>query len=149
MTPTSATPTTATSSSNTVLTAVLYDPPMCCSTGVCGADADPDLARVAGDVAWLAARGVDLQRVNLAQEPARFLDEPVVRALLERSGGDELPALVVNGSLVAYGRYPARSEWARLLGLDVATGDDGPRVTFDELPMAPAGACDPSDSGCC
>jgi len=141
--------TTTSDAPSTLLTATLYDPPMCCSTGVCGADADPDLARVAGDVAWLGARGVDLQRVNLAQEPARFLAEPAVRALLERSGGDELPALVVNGALVAYGRYPARSEWTRLLGLDGGTVEGTARATFDELPMAPAGACDPSDSGCC
>ena len=31
----------------------VFDPPMCCSTGICGADVDSDLVRFAADLEWL------------------------------------------------------------------------------------------------
>jgi len=31
-------------------TVTVYDPPMCCSTGVCGPEVDPKLAQFAGDL---------------------------------------------------------------------------------------------------
>jgi hypothetical protein len=31
-------------------TVTVYDPPMCCSTGVCGLQVDPKLAQFAGDL---------------------------------------------------------------------------------------------------
>ena len=34
----------------------VFDPPMCCSTGVCGPDVDPVLVRFAADLAWLQER---------------------------------------------------------------------------------------------
>ena len=38
----------------------VFDPPMCCSTGVCGPVVDPDLTRFAADLDWLAGQGVSL-----------------------------------------------------------------------------------------
>lgn len=98
-------------------TVTVYDPPMCCSTGVCGPDVDPKLAQFAGDLDWLKAQGVEVQRINLAQEPSRFVANAAVKAVLDRSGGDELPAIVVGDSLVASGRYPSRDELAAMAGV--------------------------------
>ncbi len=98
-------------------TVTIYDPPMCCSTGVCGPEPDPNLARFAADLEWLKTQGVMVQRVNLAQEPARFVAEPAVKALLDETGGDDLPALVINGRIVARGQYPVRAELAELAGV--------------------------------
>lgn len=95
----------------------VYDPPMCCSTGVCGPEVDPKLAQFAGDLDWLKAQGVEVRRFNLAQEPARFAENAAVKAILDRSGGDELPAVLVGGAVVASGRYPARDELAMIAGL--------------------------------
>jgi hypothetical protein len=36
----------------------IYDPAMCCSTGVCGPQVDPVLVRFAADVKWLQDQGV-------------------------------------------------------------------------------------------
>jgi len=44
----------------------VFDPAMCCSTGVCGPSVPPALARFAGDLEWLARHGVDVTRYNLA-----------------------------------------------------------------------------------
>ena len=72
----------------------VYDPAMCCSTGVCGPEVDPKLAQFTGDLDWLKSQGIEVRRFNLAQEPASFVENPAVKAILERSGGDELPAIV-------------------------------------------------------
>ena len=96
----------------------VYDPPMCCSTGVCGPEVDPKLARFAGDLEWLRSRGVEVQRFNLAQEPGRFVEDAAVKTILDRSGGDDLPAIVVGGDLVCSGRYPDRAELSAWAGLD-------------------------------
>lgn len=98
-------------------TLTVYDPPMCCSTGVCGPEVDPQLAQFAGDLDWLKSQGLGVRRINLAQEPARFVEHPAVKALMERSGGDDLPAIVVGDEVVVSGRYPSRDELAALVGL--------------------------------
>lgn len=98
-------------------TVIVYDPPMCCGTGVCGPEIDPKLAQFAGDLDWLKAQGVEVRRFNLAQEPARFVENAAVKAILDRSGGDELPAIVVDDAVVASGRYPGRHELAAIAGI--------------------------------
>jgi arsenical resistance operon trans-acting repressor ArsD len=98
----------------------VYDPPMCCSTGICGPEVDPKLAQFAGDLDWLKARGVEVRRINLAQEPGRFVENDAVKAILDRSGGDELPAILIGDELIANGRYPSREELAALVGLKAA-----------------------------
>lgn len=98
-------------------TVTVYDPPMCCSTGVCGPEVDPKLAQFAGDLDWLKAQGVEVQQLNLAQEPARFVENATVNAVLNRSGGDELPAILVGDQLIASGRYPSRDELAAMAGI--------------------------------
>jgi AhpD family alkylhydroperoxidase len=105
----------------TMTTLTVYDPPMCCSTGICGPDIDPNLAQFAGDLDWLKSQGVEVRRFNLAQEPASFVANAEVKAILDRSGGDELPAILVGGALVAHGRYPGRDELRSLVGLQAAS----------------------------
>jgi AhpD family alkylhydroperoxidase len=98
-------------------TVTVYDPRMCCSTGVCGPEIDPKLVQFAGDLDWLKSRGVEVRRFNLAQEPGRFVENAAVKALLDRSGGDDLPAIVVGDELVASARYPGRDELAAMAGV--------------------------------
>jgi len=47
----------------------VFDPPMCCPTGVCGPAVDPDLARFSADLAWLTDQGVSVERFNLSSSP--------------------------------------------------------------------------------
>ena len=96
----------------------VYDSPMCCSTGVCGPEIDSNLAQFAGDLDWLKSQGVEVQRFNLAQEPERFIENHAVKAVLERSGDDELPAILVGETLVSSGRFPSRDELSAMAGLE-------------------------------
>lgn len=95
----------------------VYDPPMCCSTGVCGADVDQRLVDFAADLDWLRAQGAEVRRVSLSREPMDFVAHPLIKALMDASGGDDLPAIVVGGEIVSQGRYPARAELARFAGI--------------------------------
>lgn len=72
----------------------VFDPPMCCSSGVCGPEVEPKLAQFSGDLDWLKSQGVEVRRFNLAQEPQRFVERAGVKALLDHSGSDELPQRV-------------------------------------------------------
>ena len=73
----------------------VFDPAMCCSSGVCGPSIDPELARFAADVAWLQQQGVAVERFNLAQQPGAFAATPPVQAALAR-GTDVLPLILVD-----------------------------------------------------
>lgn len=95
----------------------VFDPPMCCSTGVCGPSVDPALTQFAADLEWTAAQGVSIDRYNLAQQPHEFVNNPVVRALLEDEGDHCLPLVLVGGHVVAQGAYPSRDAIAASLGL--------------------------------
>lgn len=88
----------------------VFDPPMCCSTGVCGPSVDPALATFAGDLDWLADQGVVVKRHNLSQEPGAFAEHALIRELLTERGDDALPAVLVEGELRSSGRYPSRQE---------------------------------------
>ena len=64
----------------------VYDKPMCCSTGVCGPQVDPALARFAADLDWLKTQGNQVERFNLAQQPGAFAENSEVRQILAARG---------------------------------------------------------------
>ena len=97
----------------------VFDPAMCCSTGVCGPSVPPALARFAGDLEWLSKRGVEVVRHNLAHEPQAFIAcEPARTALVEQ-GDEALPLILLDGEPISSGRYPYRSELAGWTGLPI------------------------------
>jgi hypothetical protein len=110
----------------------VFDPALCCSTGVCGPSIDPELARFAADVQWLQQQGVTVERFNLSQQPAAFAETPSVKAALAR-GTEVLPLILVGDRIAAEGAYPSRETLAALAG-----------VVVRKLQIAPV----PS-SGCC
>jgi len=90
----------------------VFDPPMCCSTGVCGPSVDPALARFASDLQWAASQGATVERFNLAQQPAVFADTPAVRKALQDLGDNCLPLVMGDGAVVHTGSYPSRDQIA-------------------------------------
>ena len=95
----------------------VYDPPMCCSSGVCGPQVDPVLPQFAADLEWLAGQGVGVERYNLAQQPQAFTENQVVMAALSETGVPSLPMILVDGSIASCGAYPSRQELAVMAGL--------------------------------
>lgn len=96
----------------------VFDPALCCSTGVCGPSVDPALSQFAGDAEWLATQGVSVQRYNLAQQPGAFAEREIVREALNAKGEDCLPLILADGKVVSEGSYPDREQLAALAGLE-------------------------------
>lgn len=96
----------------------VFDPPMCCSTGVCGPSVDPELVQFAADLDWLKSQGVQVSRHNLAQQPQAFVQQARVQAALQQGGNDALPMVLVDDEVRASGRYPNRDELAGWVGVE-------------------------------
>ena len=95
----------------------IFDPALCCRTGVCGVDVDQALVSFSADVDWAKQQGAQLERFNLAQQPMAFAENTIVKGFLERSGQDALPLILVDGEVALAGRYPNRTELARWAGI--------------------------------
>lgn len=95
----------------------VFDPALCCSTGVCGVEVDQKLVGFSADADWVKKQGGQLERFNLAQQPLAFAENPVVKKFLERSGQEGLPLILVDGEVALTGRYPQRAEMARWAGI--------------------------------
>ena len=124
----------------------IYDPAMCCSTGVCGPDVDSKLVRFSSDLDWIAKQGVDVRRFNLAQEPGAFAEDVSVKAVLESQGDAGLPLIKLGDAVVSIGTYPSRDDLARWVGL----------AAKPEPAATSSGCCGPAksqagkdDSSCC
>ncbi|MEI8288298.1 MAG: arsenite efflux transporter metallochaperone ArsD [Verrucomicrobiota bacterium] len=103
----------------TTQTIQVFDPAMCCSTGVCGPEVDTKLVQFAADLDWLKAQDVIVQRHNLSQNPAAFVENPTAQRTLMEKGEAALPVILVNGKVAATGRYPDRAELAGWFKLKV------------------------------
>lgn len=122
----------------------VYDPALCCSSGVCGQEVDPALVAAASTFAQASASGVEIVRHNLAQEPADFASEPAIKELLEDEGVDALPAIVVDGVLKLTGEYPTAQQLCTWAGVP------SPRsvLTLTET-TGTSGGCCCGGEGCC
>ena len=88
----------------------IYDPPMCCSTGICGADIDPDLVNFAAMLSQLGTQGIRIERYNLGQQPMAFVQNAAVKSLLDKEGAEVLPVIFWDGEVHLKGRYPTKEE---------------------------------------
>jgi hypothetical protein len=102
----------------------IYDPAMCCSTGVCGPNVDEKLVHLAGFLKGLDKNDITVERYNLSQQPEAYAANPVVAGILQEKGTDALPLIFVDEKLVGSGDYPPTHELAKLLGVECVNTDD-------------------------
>lgn len=124
----------------------IYDKPMCCSTGVCGPQVDPVLPRFAADLDWLMTQGHQVERYNLAQQPAAFVENEIVKKMLAIESVDCLPLILVDGQVVSKTDYPNREQLTTLAN---SVNENLPNPGKSTLPIAgqPGECCGGSD--CC
>lgn len=96
----------------------IYDPPMCCSSGLCGPTLDPVLVKMNDAVLALKKQGVEVERYNLAQQPKAFMENRKVAGLLHKDGKKVLPVIMVNGDVFRTGQYPSYEELCGALGIE-------------------------------
>jgi hypothetical protein len=96
-----------------MVTIEIFDPPMCCPTGVCGPTVDPALLDLQEAVLKVRSEfdaEVRLDRYLLGQQPAKFMQQPEVLARLKAKGVEALPITVVDGAAVKEAGYPTYAE---------------------------------------
>ena len=129
-------------------TLTIFDPALCCPTGICGPEIDQKLVDFAADLDWLKSEGIEVRRINLSQEPALFAENEQVKSILQDSGVEGLPVILADDEMQSSGQYPGRVELAKMAGVTA--------VQFvDQTSASAAGCCEPgsdaeeSSPGCC
>lgn len=95
----------------------IFDPAMCCSTGVCGPSIDKNLLRVSTVINRLDKKGIKVERFNLASQPQNFIDNNLVNELLNKDGVEILPITIVDGRILKTKEYPTNKEFADFLDI--------------------------------
>lgn len=88
----------------------IFDPPMCCPTGLCGPTLDQTLLDVSEMVLALQAAGVRVERYQMSSNPNAFLNNAEVMKLVRAQQMAALPITVVRGEVLKAGAYPTLSE---------------------------------------
>ncbi len=127
----------------------IFEPGLCCGTGICGVDVDQTLVTVSADLDWARSQGGQVARFNLAQEPLAFVENAVANAFLQTAGEEGLPLTVVDGATVLTGRYPSRAELGKWAGIQAHESAVQPEGSPRLLTMAGAAATTGADAGCC
>ncbi len=126
----------------------IFEPAMCCSTGLCGVGVDPELLRISTVLDTLKKQGVNVERFNLSSAPGEFITNQVVNAYINAKGPEGLPAIMVDSELVITGRYPTNEEFTKLLGLPdnlLKKQTESARV---KVTKKTSGGCN-CEGGCC
>jgi len=97
----------------------VFDPPMCCSSGVCGPKVlDSRLLQFSATLDWLRGQGVQVERYNPSQQYEAFIGNATVVNAVNTQGTECLPLILVDGQIVSYGGYPSREELAVMAGVE-------------------------------
>lgn len=125
----------------------IYEPAMCCETGLCGVGIDPELLRVSTVFSNLKKHGVSVARFNLNNFPQEFINNAEINKLINAEGVDMLPATVIEGKIVKTKAYPTNEEIA--VWLEIPAGFLAEENAKDKVtPKKTNGGCD-CKSGCC
>jgi hypothetical protein len=95
----------------------VFDPPMCCSSGVCGAEVDENLVNFAVSLQWLTMNGVQVARFNPLHQYDAFASNATVSKTVNDKGIECLPLILLNGEVVCTGSYPSRLELSDMVGI--------------------------------
>lgn len=109
----------------------IFDPPMCCSTGICGNSSDPTLVNFASDIEWLKKQGVEVIRHGLALEPTEFAKNEAVKNLLNKKGNDCLPIITIGTTIISDSCYPSREQLASMCKVQY-NDDEAPPIHREE-----------------
>lgn len=119
---------------------VIFEPAMCCSTGVCGPSVDKELLRISTVLNNLKNKGVLVERYNLNSNPQIFVDNKTINEILNKDGVEVLPVTMVDGVVVKTKTYPTNGEFCSLLDVPA----EYLRASSNE---SSGGCC--CKSGCC
>lgn len=88
----------------------LFDPPMCCPTGLCGPTLDQALLDLNEMILKLQSEGLRVERYQMTTNPNAFLANAEVMQLVRDKQMEALPITVVKGKVIKVGVYPTLAE---------------------------------------
>jgi hypothetical protein len=88
----------------------MFDPPMCCPTGLCGPTIDQTLLDVSEMITFLQRENLRVERYQMTSHPNAFLANAEVMKLVREKEMAALPIIVVRGKVVKTGAYPTLAE---------------------------------------
>jgi hypothetical protein len=88
----------------------MFDPPMCCPTGLCGPTLDQTLLDVSEMILSLQRENLRVERYQMTSNPNAFLANAEVMKLVREKQMDALPITVVRGQVIKVGAYPTLDE---------------------------------------
>jgi len=95
----------------------MFDPPMCCPTGLCGPALDQTLLDVNDMVIQLQRENLRVERYQMTSNPNAFLGNAEVMKLVREKQMEALPIVVVRGKILKTGAYPSLGEVHAALAL--------------------------------
>jgi len=98
---------------------MIYEPAMCCATGVCGPSVDPELLRISVIINKIKANGGQVKRVNLTDNPMVFVTETQINELLNIKGIEVLPITTLNNEVIKTGAYLSDEEMLSYLEIEI------------------------------
>ena len=94
----------------------IFDPPMCCPTGMCGPTIDQTLLDVSEMIAKLQSNGYVVERYQMSSHPNSFISNTEVMKLIREKQMAALPIVLIRGQILTEGRYPSMDELMDKLG---------------------------------
>jgi hypothetical protein len=88
----------------------IFDPPMCCPTGMCGPTIDQSLLDVNEMIAKLQSNGFRVERYQMSTNPGAFTGNAEVMKLIREKQMAALPIVAVRGKIIAESYYPKLAE---------------------------------------
>jgi uncharacterized protein YgbK (DUF1537 family) len=88
----------------------LFDPPMCCPTGLCGPALDQTLLDVSEMIMTLQTEGTAVERYQMTSHPQKFMQNNDVMRLVREQQMAALPITAVHGQVIKTGAYPTLAE---------------------------------------
>lgn len=95
----------------------IFEPAMCCDTGLCGVGVNPELLRISTVLNTLKTHGIIIERYNLSSAPVEFIKNAAVNKLINEKGVEQLPAVILDGEVIIAGRYPKNEELIEIFDL--------------------------------
>lgn len=95
----------------------IYDSALCCPTGLCGVNIDPELMRIAVTVETLKQKGIIIERFNLRDHPDVYINTKNINDALVVEGSEIFPISTLDGEIVVKKEYPSNKQIAEWLGI--------------------------------
>ncbi|MCC5926900.1 MAG: arsenite efflux transporter metallochaperone ArsD [Bacteroidetes bacterium] len=88
----------------------IFEPNLCCSTGVCGPTPDKDLVNLQEMVQTAKKAGYTIQRYAINQQPLAFTSNDVIRQYIRENGTNNFPVTLIDGEIIKEKAYPSWTE---------------------------------------